>query len=96
MGRHSDAALPVRDAGMLVLSVIAQTLLARRYLESWLFWIATDCLAIGLYLTRGLGPTAALYTVFLGLAIWGWLDSRGPAGGSRAASRPDRAPGPRG
>ena len=76
MGRHTDAALPVWDAGVLVLSVIAQTLLARRYLENWLFWIATDCLAIGLYLTRGLGPTAALYTVFLGLAIWGWLDWR--------------------
>lgn len=74
MGRFTDAALPGWDAGVLVLSVVAQTLLARRFLENWIFWIATDVLAIGVFLAKGLGPTAALYSLFLCLAIWGLFD----------------------
>jgi nicotinamide mononucleotide transporter len=74
MARLTDAALPFWDAGVLTLSITAQTLLARRYLENWLFWIATDILAIGVFAAKGLAPTAALYAVFLCLAIWGLRD----------------------
>jgi nicotinamide mononucleotide transporter len=76
MARFTDASLPFWDAGILVLSVIAQTLLARRFVENWFFWIATDILAIGVFLAKGLGPTAALYAVFLGLALWGLFQWR--------------------
>jgi len=41
-----------------------------------LLWIAVDILAIGLFYTRDLVPTAALYAVFLGLAIMGYLQWR--------------------
>jgi nicotinamide mononucleotide transporter len=39
-------------------------------------WIAVDVLAIGLFYSRDLGPTAALYSVFLGLAILGFIQWR--------------------
>lgn len=71
MARWTDAALPFPDALTTVLSVIAQLLLARRYVQSWLVWIAVDVLAIGIYLTKGLYPTAVLYFVFLVLAVVG-------------------------
>jgi nicotinamide mononucleotide transporter len=51
-------------------------------LQSWYLWIAVDVLAIGLFYTRGLEPTAALYVVFLGLAITGFFQWR------RAAMQP--------
>lgn len=71
MDRLTDADFPYWDATIAVLSVIAQFLLSRRRLESWLVWIVVDMLAIGLFATKGLMPTAALYGVFLGLAAVG-------------------------
>jgi nicotinamide mononucleotide transporter len=73
MGRATDAALPYWDASITVLSLIAQYLLARKVLESWLIWIAVDVLAIGVYLVKGLYPTAVLYVVFLVLATIGFF-----------------------
>lgn len=75
MARFTDASFPFWDASIAVLSVIAQILLARRRLENWLVWIAVDILAIGLYWTKDLQPTAALYTLFLiisAIGYWQW------------------------
>lgn len=76
MGRFTDAAAPYWDGSIAVFSVIAQILLARRYLENWLVWIVVDILAIGLFWTRGLEPTAALYALFLVLATAGYFQWR--------------------
>jgi nicotinamide mononucleotide transporter len=73
MFRLTDAALPFWDAAVTVLSVVAQTLMARRCVESWLVWIIVDALAIGIFTSKTLVPTAALYSIFLGLAIQGWF-----------------------
>ena len=76
MARFTDAAAPWQDAAVAALSVLAQFLLARRHLESWLIWIAVDLLAIQLFWSRGLMPTAALYTLFLAMAVTGFLQWR--------------------
>jgi len=76
MATYTDAAAPRWDAAVAALSVTAQFLMSRRHLESWILWIAVDVLAIGLFYTRDLVPTAALYAVFLGLAITGYLQWR--------------------
>ncbi|MCB1455044.1 MAG: nicotinamide mononucleotide transporter [Nitratireductor sp.] len=73
MHRWTDAALPYWDASTTVLSVIAQVLMARRYVQSWLVWIAVDVLAIGIYITKDLTPTATLYTIFLCLSVAGYM-----------------------
>lgn len=73
MARATDAALPYPDATTTVLSVIAQILLARRYLENWILWIAVDVLAIGIYAIKGLYPTMVLYAIFLAMATGGFL-----------------------
>ena len=67
----TDAAYPWWDAAVAVFSIAAQILLARRFVENWVLWIAVDVLAIGLYAARGLGLTAALYGVFLLLSAAG-------------------------
>jgi len=73
MGRYTDASLPYWDGAIAVLSMIAQFLLSRRHIENWYLWIAVDVLAIGLFLRKGLEPTAALYVVFLVLSVLGLL-----------------------
>lgn len=76
MASRTNADLPYWDAVTTVLSMAAQFLMARRYLQSWLVWIVVDVLAIGIYWTKGLTPTAALYGIFLILAIAGYLNWR--------------------
>ena len=71
MDTQLGASLPYWDATTTVLAVIAQFLLAKRMLENWVLWIAVDILSIGIFIAKGLEPTAALYAVFLVLASIG-------------------------
>lgn len=73
MQRYTDASLPYWDATTTVLSLIAQYLMARKVLESWLLWITVDVLSIGIYTVKDLHPTAVLYGVFLVLATLGFF-----------------------
>lgn len=76
MARFTDAAAPMADASVAGLSVAAQVLQSLRRVESWIFWIAVDTVAIGLFAWRGLGVTAALYALFLLLAVLGFVEWR--------------------
>jgi len=67
------AALPYADAFATAMSLVAQFLIGRKILESWLVWIAVDVVSIAIYLDRALYVTAGLYVVFLGLAVRGYL-----------------------
>ena len=73
MSRATDASLPYWDALTTSLSLVAQWLMARKRLESWLFWIVVDVVAVGVYVAKDLRPTAGLYAVFLVLATIGLL-----------------------
>lgn len=76
MATLTDAAVPYGDAFTTVASLIAQWLMTQKKLESWLFWLAVDVIAIGIYWQKGLALTAGLYAVFLILALWGLLSWR--------------------
>jgi nicotinamide mononucleotide transporter len=73
MHNLTNASYPFWDATITGLSVVAQLLMSRRYLENWILWIMVDLLAVGLYAVKGLGPTTILYLVFLVLAVLGWF-----------------------
>lgn len=82
MRRHTDAALPHWDAFILAFSMIAQWMQARKKIENWSVWIAVNAVAIGVYFSKHLYFTAALYAVFLGLAVAGHVSwKRHPMGG---------------
>lgn len=74
MARYTNAASPYIDASIAGMSITAQLLLAWRKLENWVLWIVTDVVAIGLYLSKGLQPTAVLYAIFLVLSAIGLID----------------------
>lgn len=79
MHYQTDAVFPWWDAAIAMLSVAAQILLSRRFVENWMLWIAVDVLAVPLYAARGLHVPAALYVVFLGISVAGligWTRSR--------------------
>jgi nicotinamide mononucleotide transporter len=76
MSRYTDASLPYVDAFATVASLIAQWLMGRKVLESWLVWIVVDVVSISMYLVKNLHLTAGLYLVFLVLAAWGWCQWR--------------------
>ena len=74
MARYTNAASPYIDASIAGMSISAQILLAFRKLENWLLWILADIVAVGLYLSKDLKPTAGLYAVFLVLCVIGLVD----------------------
>ncbi len=60
------------DAFIASASLTAQWLLSHRRKLNWLIWIAVDCVAIGLYMHKGLFPTVLLYNCFLVMCMVGW------------------------
>lgn len=73
MATRTDAALPYPDAFVLSASLVAQWLMVRKVVESWLFWIAVDVVAVWVYWQKDLHPTVVLYAAFLALATAGWF-----------------------
>lgn len=71
MKRFFDAAAPLPDAFILIASIMATYLMAKKKLQCWVFWIAVDFVAIGVYLYKELYITSGLYAVFLVLAFIG-------------------------
>jgi nicotinamide mononucleotide transporter len=71
-------ALPYLDSGLTTLSLVAQWMLTRKILENWVLWIIADIVYVPMYVYKKLPVTAALYVVFLALAVLGlrsWLRS---------------------
>jgi nicotinamide mononucleotide transporter len=73
---NTDSPVPLWDASVLVLSLVATWAQAVKLLESWWLWIAVDVISVPLYVVRALYPTALLYALFLALCVLGlreWL-----------------------
>jgi nicotinamide mononucleotide transporter len=87
MARFTDASHPYWDGAIAMLSVAAQILMSRRYLENWYWWIVVNAISIPLYLIKGLTLTAGLYAVFLVLAVWGLMEWRIRAAGESGPMR---------
>jgi nicotinamide mononucleotide transporter len=88
---HTDAALPYMDSSLTAASLVAQYLMTRKILENWLIWIATDVVYVGMFIYKGLRPTAGLYAVFLVLAAMGYVRWR-QSFRARPATRSDAVP----
>lgn len=74
LSKSTDAALPWVDAGLAVLSLAAQWMIAKKMIENWIVWIVVNSAYIPLYLYKDLKLTALLYAIFLVLAIKGLME----------------------
>ena len=61
------------DTITTALFFIAMYLMARRKVESWIFWIIGDLITIPLYFYKGLTISSIQYLIFLILAILGYI-----------------------
>ncbi|MES3005178.1 MAG: nicotinamide riboside transporter PnuC [Patescibacteria group bacterium] len=64
---------PFLDAFTTTMSFIAQWLLVKKKLESWVLWIIVDVIGIWLYWVKGVKFISLEYVLFLGIAISGLI-----------------------
>lgn len=76
LARTTDASLPVADSALTAASLVAQYMMTRKYVESWLVWIVADTAYVAMFIYKSLWPTAALYLLFTILAVIGWRQWR--------------------
>lgn len=76
LDNYTDTNVPYADGFCTAISFIAQFLMTRKVLQNWILWIIVDICYVPLYLYKNLGLTAVLYTLFLGLAVMGYLQWR--------------------
>jgi nicotinamide mononucleotide transporter len=76
LSKHSSAAWPYVDSFTTWASVITTYLVARKYLENWLYWIVIDTVSIPLYIDRGLNLTALLFVAYVVIAVIGYFKWR--------------------
>lgn len=74
LARFTDAQVPLLDSALTGASLVGQFLMTRKYLESWPVWVAADVVYVGLFISRGYYPTAAMYAVFTVLALYAWRE----------------------
>jgi len=71
---YTDSNVPVWDALTTAIFIIGMWLMALKKIENWLFWIAGDLASIPLFASKGLILTSFQFTVFLILAVAGYLE----------------------
>jgi nicotinamide mononucleotide transporter len=72
----TNAAMPLPDAIILALSIVAQVLLSLKRIETWHVWVLVNALSVYVYGSQGLWLYAALYGFFFFNAFWGWWEWR--------------------
>jgi nicotinamide mononucleotide transporter len=65
------AAYPFIDSFVMVLSIIATVLLAKKKIENWHLWILVDVICVILYFKKGVYFLSLEYLIFFGLASYG-------------------------
>ncbi|MGJ7513693.1 nicotinamide riboside transporter PnuC [Pseudomonas baetica] len=76
MAHWTDAAQPWLDAALTGFSLVAQLWMAQKRVQCWPLWIVVDVIFVGLFVYKALYLTAALYALFLLLAVQGWREWR--------------------
>lgn len=69
----TDSTTQVADASTTAVSLVAQYMLNRRWIENWFVWTAVDVAYVALYAVKGLWITGALYLLFIALCVGGYL-----------------------
>ena len=69
---YTDSTVVLWDTTTSALAITAMLWMAAGYLWNWPLWLIINFLSVGLYLYKGMVPTALQYLVFGFLAIRGW------------------------
>ena len=72
--------IPWGDAFASATAYTGMWLMAKKKVESWYWWIATNMASIPLYFVKGLAFTSVFYFVLLIMAFWGLSEWKRKAG----------------
>jgi nicotinamide mononucleotide transporter len=67
------SAFPFTDSLVACVGLVATWLVARVYLENWLYWILVDAVSIYLFFSQGLVASSFLYAMYLVIATIGFF-----------------------
>lgn len=73
---YTDSNVPIIDSATTSIFIVGMWLMARKKIENWIYWIIGDVISIPLYFYKELAFTSIQFTVFLVLAIMGYLEWR--------------------
>lgn len=73
MKRYTDASMPYSDAATTALSIVAEAMTTRKWIENWILWIGIDAVTTWMLLVQRLYSSAVLYALFILLAVFGWV-----------------------
>ncbi|WP_299017947.1 nicotinamide riboside transporter PnuC [uncultured Photobacterium sp.] len=71
-------AFPFWDSTMTVLSVVAQILMTRKYVENWILWVVINVISVGVYAAQGVYALSIEYAILLFIAANGtrqWMNT---------------------
>jgi nicotinamide mononucleotide transporter len=86
--RYTNSSVPVLDSLITSLSLVAQFMMTRKWIENWPVWIVANCISVWLLIYKGLYVTSALYVLYQVLCVMGLLEWRRALERSLLASRP--------
>lgn len=78
---HTHSQLPLQDAITTTLSLLAQYLLCKKIIETWLLWFIVDALYIEIYFHQSLPFHTGLLVIYLGMVVMGYVQWKKLAGG---------------
>jgi len=73
---YADAKHAYLDAFVMIFSIIATWMLAKKILQTWLLWIVIDSAAVVLYWKSGYHATIILFVLYVILAFYGYASWR--------------------
>lgn len=76
LSHYTNSTTPVIDAFTTALSLIAQWMMCRKWLENWWLWILLDCVSLYMYSYKHLYLTTGLYAAFIILCVMGYREWR--------------------
>ena len=72
MANKTPTDFPYLDSATTVFAIFTTYLVVQKVLENWLYWVVINSVSIYLYLEKDLQPTAALFVIYVGMAIYGY------------------------
>lgn len=91
LASFTDSQVVLADAATTAVSLVAQYMLNRKWIENWFVWIGVDIVFVGLSIAAGLWVIAALYALFIGLCFVGLRSWRGVEASERAPREAETA-----
>ena len=68
----TPAALPLLDAQLAALSLLATYWTSQKHIATWILWVVVDIVYVGMFSYKALYLTAVLYAAFVVMAGYGW------------------------